>query len=295
MPIASRQNDRPTLQMENMRYEVDVLIHGFPGRSVCHGGLGWSTITLLRGFGRVALIDVGAFGVRKPLTRQLTARGVNPDEVTDVVLTHAHYDHVVNFTLFPKARVWIGHDELEWAAAAPAGFNPLPELYVRELSQSARVHKLRPGDEFLPGMQAIAAPGHTPGHLIFTVEDSLRPVLFTGDAAKNRAELLSRKVADSDEMADSLQSIDLIWQCWRERPGTVLIPGHDLPMRLDSAGAPHYLAEREAGIAAWFAEDFGQTTFIDLCQAGRTVETTPVGEGIFTALVQRQDHSHGTF
>jgi glyoxylase-like metal-dependent hydrolase (beta-lactamase superfamily II) len=223
---------------------------------------------------------VGAFGVRKPLARQLAARGVSPDDVTDVVLTHAHYDHAVNFTLFPKATVWIGDAELAWAAAAPPGFNPLPELYVRELSQSARVRRLTPGDDFLPGLQAIAAPGHTPGHLIFSLAGRDGPVLFTGDAAKNRAELLSRQVADSDDMADSLRSIDTIWTCWKARAGTVLIPGHDLPMRLDAAGAPQYLAAREAGIAAWFSEDFAQTTLIDLCA------DAPAG-GLFTGLVQR--------
>jgi hypothetical protein len=37
---------------------------GFPGKSVCHGGLGWSSIVLLRGHGRVALIDAGSFGMR---------------------------------------------------------------------------------------------------------------------------------------------------------------------------------------------------------------------------------------
>lgn len=266
-------------------YEVDVLIHGFPGRATCHGGLGWSTITLLRGAGRIVLVDVGAFGVRKPLARQLAARGVQPEDVTDVVLTHAHYDHAVNFTLFPKATVWIGDAELRWAAAAPPGFNPLPELYVRELSLSPRVRRLLPddetGDHFLPGLQALAAPGHTPGHLIFTAEAADSRVLFTGDAAKNRAELLSRQVADSDDLGQSLASIDLIWQCWKERPGTVLIPGHDLPMRLDAAGAPQYLAEREAGINAWFAGDFGNTTFIDLCR-----HAGPAEAGLFTGLVR---------
>ncbi len=119
-------------------YQVDVLIQGFPGRAVCHGGLGWSTITLLRGNGRTILIDVGAFGVRKPLARQLDERHVKPAEVTDVVLTHAHYDHSINFTLFPNATVWIGAEELAWAVEEPPGFNPLPELYVRELARSSR-------------------------------------------------------------------------------------------------------------------------------------------------------------
>ena len=50
-------------------------------------------------------------------------------------------------------------------------------------------------------MQAIVAPGHTPGHLIFMLQGNDVTGLFSGDAAKNRAELLSRGVADSDDLA----------------------------------------------------------------------------------------------
>ena len=54
-------------------YELDVLVQSYPGKSVCHGGLGWSTIALLRGEGRVILIDVGAFGVGKELEKRPAA------------------------------------------------------------------------------------------------------------------------------------------------------------------------------------------------------------------------------
>ncbi|WYX59102.1 MBL fold metallo-hydrolase [Achromobacter xylosoxidans] len=144
-------------------YQIDILIQGYPGRAVCHGGLGWSTSTLLRSDRHKILVDVGAFGVRHLLGRHLDACGVAPADITDVVLTHAHYDHAVNFTLFPNATVWIGAQELQWAAAQPPGFNPLPELYVRELDRLDRVRRIGDGDAFLPGITAIAAPGHTPG------------------------------------------------------------------------------------------------------------------------------------
>jgi N-acyl homoserine lactone hydrolase len=242
--------------------QVDLLIQGFPGRAVCHGGLGWSTVSLLRGEGRVILIDVGAFGIRKELALQLNRRGVKPDDVTDVVLTHAHYDHAVNFTLFPNAAVWIGAHELQWAAAQPPGFNPLPELYVRELATSARVRRIDDAGEFLPGLQAVPAPGHTPGHL-----------LFTGDAAKNRAELLSGEVDASEDHAQSRQSLEVIWRYWRAQPGTLLVPGHDLSMRLDAQGRPEYVGKRAAAISAWFSETLELTTTIDLCAHGPHAST----------------------
>ena len=42
-------------------YELSILIQGFPGRSTCHGGLGWSTVALLRGHGETVLIDTGGW------------------------------------------------------------------------------------------------------------------------------------------------------------------------------------------------------------------------------------------
>jgi len=53
--------------MKPRDYELDILVQGYPGKSVCHGGLGWSTIVLLLGAGRVALVDVGTFSHRTNL------------------------------------------------------------------------------------------------------------------------------------------------------------------------------------------------------------------------------------
>lgn len=244
-------------------YRLDVLVQGYPGKSVCHGGLGWSTIALLRGEGRVILVDVGAFGVRKELEKQLTAHGVAPADVTDVVLTHAHYDHSVNYTLFPAATVWIGRVEMEWARHEPPGFNPLPELYVQDLAHSARVRLVEAGETFLPGLTAIAAPGHTPGCLLFRMA-SQPPVLFTGDAAKNRAELLSLRTDMTMDAEASLASLETVWRLWREAPDMIVVPGHDLSLRLDAEGRPDYVGERKAAIAAWFGEDLSVTTTINL-------------------------------
>ena len=100
-------------------YEIDVLIQGFPGRMVCHGGLGWSTVALIRGNGHVALVDVGSFNMRKGLIEQLAKRGLEPADVTDVILTHSHYDHSLNWILFRQARIIIGARELAWSMTEP--------------------------------------------------------------------------------------------------------------------------------------------------------------------------------
>jgi N-acyl homoserine lactone hydrolase len=240
-------------------YEIDILVQGFPGKTVCHGGLGWSTIALLRGNGRVALVDVGSFSQRQLITKGLEERGLTPSDVTDVILTHAHWDHTINWVLFPKARVRIGAEELRWAVEQPWGHPTLPELYIRELDGSKQLHKVRAGDEVLPGLKAYHAPGHTPGHLIFVLTGPDRDVIFTGDSAKNRPELITR-VPDMSMNRDQHQAtFALIWELWRKRPHTVVIPGHDVPMVLQD-DKPVFMAERvNAGVTAWFGDTLEQT------------------------------------
>lgn len=246
-------------------YAIEIAVQGYPGKSVCHGGLGWSTIALLRGHGRVALVDTGSFGQRQLILHRLAANGLAPRDVTDVLLTHSHWDHSVNWVMFPNARIHIDSGELAWSLKEPWGTTPVPELYVRELDASPQVARFTSGDEVLPDITAHAAPGHTPGHVFFVLAGETYDVIFTGDAAKNRAEILSRTADMTYDPAVSARSIDTIWQAWRRRPGTVLIPGHDAPMMLQD-GEPKYMVPLEAGIAAWFGETLEQMQVFDIAR-----------------------------
>jgi glyoxylase-like metal-dependent hydrolase (beta-lactamase superfamily II) len=244
-------------------YQIEIAVQGYPGKAVCHGGLGWSTIALLRGHGRVVMIDTGAFGQRQLVLDRLAANGLTPADVTDVVLTHSHWDHSVNWVMFPNARVLIDSDELAWSLNEPWGTTPVPELYVRELDRSPQLVRIGAGQQVLPGLTAHHAPGHTPGHLIFVLEGESRDIIFTGDAAKNRAEILSRSADMTYDQTVSRTSIEMIWGLWQHKPGTVVIPGHDVPMVLQD-GEPVYIADRQGGIAAWFDTTLDQTKIFDI-------------------------------
>lgn len=244
-------------------YEIDVIVQGYPGKSVCHGGLGWSSIVLIRGQGRIALVDVGSFGIRKPLIERLAQRGLKPADVTDVILTHAHHDHSINWTLFRHARIVIGEREMHWALEEPWGETPVPELYIRELSSWPTLVLAANEQEVLPGITGRIAAGHTPGGLVYVLEGEHHDIVFTGDAAKNRAELISRHGDMSYNPAETRASIEMIWQLWQRRPGTVLVPGHDLPMT-QSDGRIKYVGRREAAIRAWFGENLEQTQLFEL-------------------------------
>jgi glyoxylase-like metal-dependent hydrolase (beta-lactamase superfamily II) len=244
-------------------WDVDIVVQGYPGKSVCHGGLGWSTIALLRGYGHVAFVDVGSFSQRGIIQQSLASRGLTPDDVTDVLLTHSHWDHSLNWVMFPKARIAIGTKELAWSLLEPWGKGPVPELYVRELDRLDRTVLVAAGDEILPGIRAYDMPGHTPGHLVFRLHGEKHDVLFTGDAAKNRAELLSLTADMTYDQMISRQSMERIWELWRDKPGTILVPGHDVPMVLQD-GKPAYIGERAAGISSWFGETLDQTKLFEL-------------------------------
>jgi glyoxylase-like metal-dependent hydrolase (beta-lactamase superfamily II) len=201
--------------------------------------------------------------MRRLIVAQLAQRGLTPADVTDVVLTHAHYDHSINWPMFPAARVLIGAEELAWAAAQPLGHLLVPEFYIYELAKSPRLVVVREGDEIAPNIVAHAAPGHTPGHLAFYLSGAERDVVFTGDAAKNRAELLSIAADMTMDEAASRRSIEQIWALWRRRPGTLLVPGHDIPMVLEH-GRAVYVEGRRAGITAQFDDTLEQTTLFEL-------------------------------
>lgn len=244
-------------------YDIEIIVQGYPGKSVCHGGLGWSTLALIRGKGRVALIDTGPFGYRPLIREGLAKHGLKPSDVTDLVLTHCHHDHSVNWVMFKDARIVIGADEMAWARALPWGENAVPELYVEKLDTWPTLRTVKHGEAVWEDMKAYLAPGHTPGCLVFVLEGREHDLIFTGDAAKNRAELISRNTDMTFDKQASKASIEMIWEHWRKKSGTIVLPGHDRPMILKD-GVPAYVGKLEASIKSWTGDDMETTTVFQL-------------------------------
>ena len=134
---------------------------------------------LIAGTKRALLIDTGASrGEIMPLLRTLT------DLPIDLALTHAHIDHMYHAGEFE--RVYVGADDIRaWRKtlgplyAAGHILYHLPPKQVR----FRRFQPVRDGDCFDLGgltIQAMSAPGHTPGSMIYI--DAEHRILFTGDA-----------------------------------------------------------------------------------------------------------------
>ncbi|WP_417725702.1 MBL fold metallo-hydrolase [Salipiger sp.] len=253
----------PAFPAEVGGYRIDILVAGYPGKSTQNGGIGWSTVVLLRGHGRVILLDTGGFGVRKPLMHRLQVLGLTPADVTDLLLSHAHWDHIVNYQLFPQARLYIGRIEMDWARSMPPGETAVPEMYVEALSREPGLTLLEEGDEVFPNLRVEMGPGHTLGHLVFVLTGDTHDVIFAQDAAKTRAEFVSKRTDMTIDAALSEATIEKMWSLLRAREGNILLPGHDLPMILVD-GEVRLVGQRDAGILASFGMSLEDQTVFDL-------------------------------
>ncbi|ADZ71112.1 MBL fold metallo-hydrolase [Polymorphum gilvum] len=159
-------------------------------------------ITLLRTGDRVVLFDAGAGANFQPtagkLTANLEAAGIDPAEITDVVFTHGHPDHLwgvlddFDEPVFGEARYWV--PEAEWNYWRAEGtLDSTPEerksfvvgAQARLAAIEERVTAVRPGAEVLPGVEAVATNGHTPGHMSYMLHGGGESVLVVGDAISN--------------------------------------------------------------------------------------------------------------
>jgi glyoxylase-like metal-dependent hydrolase (beta-lactamase superfamily II) len=135
---------------------------------------------LIRGGGRTILIDTGFGGA---LFEALGELGVKPEEVDAVLITHLHGDHIGGLArdgraLFPNARVYLARQER--AAAQPNARQALAPYGDRvETFEPSPLESAIP--ELLPGVKAIAAFGHTPGHTVFLIENGGEGLLIWGD------------------------------------------------------------------------------------------------------------------
>ena len=171
------------------------------------------------------------------LPAAMAATGLALDDVAEVVLTHAHGDHMDGL-IHVRGRVLVNEDELRFLASPmarvmrrvlhqplPAGFAPEPfALDGGPFGAFARSRPLSDDGRII----AVDTPGHTPGHIsVICIDDAGHHVLLAGDATDSLEQLHARRAdAVGPDPKVHVATLDTILAHCADHP-TVYLPSHD--------------------------------------------------------------------
>ncbi len=161
------------------------------------GGLDYYSWVLVSN-DRAIVVDTGAAEHKvKQLGRQwlapptdaLKKLGVDPANVEDVILSHAHWDHVGDLGAYPKARFHMNDLEMESITGPDMSYHVLREPYHMDEAQQIaglvyedRLSFIEGDGTFAPGVDYTLIGGHSAGQIALTVETERGPVVLATDA-----------------------------------------------------------------------------------------------------------------
>jgi glyoxylase-like metal-dependent hydrolase (beta-lactamase superfamily II) len=148
------------------------------------------------------LVDVGSgdrlFETTGNLLENMARAGVDPDEITHVVITHAHPDHILGIrddfdeAIFPGADYIIGQTEFDyWMQDDLVNkVDPADQQFVLGAVNSLNVDGAdwtlaTDGHEVTSGVYLVSTPGHTPGHMSVRIDSGDKSLIALGDAMTN--------------------------------------------------------------------------------------------------------------
>jgi glyoxylase-like metal-dependent hydrolase (beta-lactamase superfamily II) len=203
-------------------------------------------IWLVRGGGHNILLDSGyhrdTFLKEFPSTdyirpdEAVKLAGIQPEDVTDIVISHAHWDHMGGIDLFPKATVWIQKEEFRyytgeaWQAGGDhGGIDPDDVQQLVRLNTEGRL-RLVDGDnvQLFPGIRAYTGGRHTYASQYLRVEGN-PPFVLASDNCYLYRNLIERKASATFSEADHDANIRNQERMIQLAGGNLdrVIPGHD--------------------------------------------------------------------
>jgi glyoxylase-like metal-dependent hydrolase (beta-lactamase superfamily II) len=238
--LAVRYGTRITSKAESY---LNFHVYGEPDESFEMDYYFW----LLRGAGRTVVVDCG-FGAGPGERRgrsmlvdpvdALSGLGVDAAAVDQLVVTHAHYDHIGNLHRFPNAEIVLARREYEFWTGPYAGrlqfAHPTEPAELEQLAAAGAQGRLRLVDgtlDLAPGIELVVLGGHTPGQLVARVATGTGSVVLAADAVHFYEELeRDRPFLIVADLADMYRGFDVLREMGEE-PGQVLVAGHDADVR----------------------------------------------------------------
>lgn len=196
----------------------------------------------------LTLIDTSLANSLNTIQKNLTAKGFSLEQVKRILITHAHQDHIGSLAALYKATgalIYVSHWDAaatrsgrDMARAKPSDLSGVARLMARTIPdpkvEGTPVHReLSDGealDEVLPGMYAVALPGHTPGQLGFYWP--AKRLMFCGDCVIAIDRLRLPIAAFTPDMDEAKRSVRKMANMDIE----ILCPGHGRP-RMGNASA----------------------------------------------------------
>ena len=250
--LAAVAGQIPSFSAEQPAWEVYAVRYGtlanFPTRYLVAGADSTRTsevaltVWLLKGRDRTVLVDAGFYRdeflrswrpaeFRRP-SDVLDSLGVRVGSVTDIIVTHVHWDHLDGADLFPNARIWIQRDEYEHHVGAKGevldrAISPVDATMLHNLSTDGRVRLLE-GDaqEVIPGIRVYTGGRHTFASQYVGVNTRSGTVIIASDNMYLYENLERRvPIAATLDSASNLAAQDRM-KTLAARPELV-IPGHD--------------------------------------------------------------------
>ena len=155
----------------------------------------------------------------------LKKAGIEPEDVTKLILTHAHIDHAGYIDAFPKAKIYIHRKELAWVMALPSWSIGYGSFSVEKLQHVWK--QLIPVDsehvQIVKGIELIYVGGHSPGSLAVLVDTEKGRVCLCGDNCflyKNIEEKIP--IGLTNNLYENLSFLEKL-----SGLGEIFIPGHD--------------------------------------------------------------------
>ena len=206
--------------------KLDVLLHGYR-MNTQQGIVGFCSIILIEGRKRT-LVDVGHVGRRVVLQEALDKRGLSPEDIDLLVMSHAHWDHNQNFDLFEHAPLLMHSWERKYVRHPHRNDWSTPKWTGAMIERHPRIQEVEEGFEIEPGVRVLHTPGHSAGSICLLVETDQGKCILTSDVLLFANQALSRKhpvVFWNQEQA--IRSLDRVIE-----EADVIYPGHDQPFRL---------------------------------------------------------------